>query len=176
MLNKRELLGVIESHANNIRLVSVLRVLARRGNLGESFRVAVGEDTINNNGLRKSLQLLGDTGKLTHTADQLYFTAVRSAISEAFELTKDYCANSNQTQKMEAQPWFYVFRILRNAINHNFIIKFGKYDPPRLPLEWGTITLEASMENQELSLNMLPVADALDWLECLEEFIINELH
>ena len=175
MVTKNKLLGVLESHADNIRLVNIVRVLARKGNLNESFSVAIGEDGIKKDAFHKSLHLLANVDKLTHTTEELYKTVIRAAVTESFELSRDYCEKNNQQELFETQPWFQVFRLLRNALNHNFMFEFRKFDKTLLPCRWNSITIDISLDNKELSLNVLPVTAALEWLECLEEFITNEL-
>lgn len=175
MIKKSELSGVIEAHAENIRLVNILRVLARKNDLLKNFHDVIGEEATRNPGFTKSLELLENTDKLIHTTEQLHLMAVRSAVSECYELTHDYCKKTNNYQNLQNQPWFHVIRILRNAVNHNFFIEFCKFDKTLLPLKWGKIYMDISMDNIELSHKIFLVSAALEWLEALETFINDEL-
>lgn len=175
MLEKNDLLGVIEAHAQNIRLVNILRVLTLKGNLSKSFYEIIGEEAAKSPSFIKTFQLLENTNKLIHTADQLHLLTIRSAVSECYELTRDYCKKTNNYQNLQNQPWFDVIRIIRNTMNHNFLIEFKDKDRERLPFQWKEIMIDISMENQELSYKIFPVSAALEWLEALENFITHEL-
>lgn len=175
MLEKNDLLGIIETHAQNIRLVNILRVLTFKGGLSKSFYEIIGEEAAKSPTFIKTFQLLENTDKVIHTANQLYLLSIRSVVSECYELTKSYSEKTNQFPTMEKQPWFHVIRILRNSINHDFSVKLGKWDKTLLPIEWGEILIDESMEKQELSHKIFPVSAALNWLESLETFINDEL-
>lgn len=175
MLEKNDLLGVIETHTQNIRLVNILCVLTIKGDLSKSFYESIGEEVAKNPSFIKTFQLLENTDKVIHTANQLYLLSIRSVVSECYELTKSYSEKTNQFPIMEKQSWFHVIRILRNSINHDFSVKFGKWDKTLLPIEWGGILINESMENQELSQKIFPIGSALEWLEALETFINDEL-
>lgn len=176
MLEKNDLLGVIEAHAQNIRLVNILRVLTLKGDLSKSFYEIIGEEAAKSPSFIKTFQLLENTDKVIHTVEQLYWMTVRSSVTECFELTHDYCEKTKQDSKFKNQSWFYVIRTVRNALNHNFLIEF-KYenDRKRLPIQWKEIRIDISMENQILSHKIFPVSAALEWLETLENFINDEL-
>lgn len=175
MLEKNGLLDIIEAHAQNIRLVNIVRVLTLKSDLAKSFYEIIDKEAIQNPGFTKSILLLENTDNLIHTVKQLYWMAVRTAVTECFELTRNYCIKTKQGHIMEKQTWFRVVKILRNALNHDFCINFGKYDMPLLPLEWKEIRLDISMDKQELSHKIFPESAAFEWLETLENFINDEL-
>jgi hypothetical protein len=172
---KTELTGVLEAHADSIRLASTLRVLARAADLHVSFKTVIDVSSQNQVGFQKTLQLLADRPKLLHSVDQLYLTIVRAAITETLDLTRDYCRSTGQTKILKAQPWFQIFRIFRNALNHNFLIEFKEEDQKMLPVEWSGLRIDASHEEMQLTLEILPLAKALEWLEELERFISTNI-
>ena len=175
MLEKNDLLGVIEAHAQNIRLVNIFRVLTFKGDVSKSFYEIIGEEAAKSPSFIKTFQLLENTDKVIHTANQLYLLIVRSVVTECFNITRDYCKKTKQNNKIENQLWFHIIRILRNSLNHNFFIEFRPFDKTLLPIEWGEVFIDASMENQLLSHEIFPISSALEWLETLENFITHEL-
>ena len=175
MSSKSDLLGTIAVHADSLRLASVLRVLSRNGDLLEGLRSSAGEEFMRNPAASRSLQILGDQVLCIHTADQIYRTIIRSAVSEGFELARAYCRETGQVPQLKKQLWFHVIRMIRNALNHNFKFEFRPEDKAMLPLTWGAVSIDESMNGQALSLQMFSVDSALEWLGVLEEFVENEL-
>ena len=175
MTTKIELIGVLEAHADSIRLSNTLRVLARATDLHALFNTVIDASSQNLVGFQKTLQLLADQPKLLHSVNQLYLTILSATITETLDLTRDYCRSTDQTKILKAQPWFQVFRICRNALNHNFLIEFTKEDRTMLPVEWNGVRIDASLENRQLSLGVLPLDKAMEWLEELEHFISTDL-
>ena len=169
MYTKFQILGTLDTHANNLRLASLLRVLARSSDLEVEFRKAIG--------LRRpevfepSLGLLADKPKFIDAVDQMYFAIVRTAVTEALDLTREYCETTGQSAILKRQSWFRVFRIIRNALNHNFRLEFNPTDRKLLPLTWKTICLTNAQDGKELTQKMFPVDVAIDWLTELDDFV-----
>lgn len=175
MTTKIELIGVLEAHSNSVRLSNTLRVLAHATDLHALLNTVVDASSQNLAGFQKTLSLLADQPKLLHSVNQLYLTILSATITETLDLTRDYCRSTGQTRILKAQPWFQVFRICRNALNHNFMIEFTKEDRTMLPVEWNGVRIDASLENRQLSLGILPLDKAMEWLEELERFISTDL-
>ena len=173
MLSKQELTGILEVHANNLRIANVFRVLSRGTNLASAFREIV--DSKSPIVFQPTFSLLEDRAKLTHSVDQLYFALMRTSITEALDLTREYCRLTNQVSILKEQPWFHLFRIFRNSLNHNFKLDLKKDDLKHLPLSWRTITVTESEQGRELTLNILPPEIAIDWLIEVDEFINTRL-
>lgn len=174
MVTKFTLIGTLEAHANNLRLANVLRVVARGGDLASTFKGLVGAKPATAFGT--AIAMLEDKSKLVHVSEQLYLTLLRAAISESLELARDYCRTTSQVQLLKTQPWFTVFRLLRNALDHNFRFHFKPEDLKLLPVKWQSIELTAQLEGAELTQSHLPPSAAIDWLSQLDEFISNTLN
>ena len=172
MLLKKDLIGSIGTHADSLRLASVLRLLTRGSDLAASLQSIIGASPT---ALQPSITLLGNKSKLIHSADQLYLTLVRAAVTESLDLTRDYCRKTGQIEVLKSQPWFHIFRIFRNAFNHNFKLEFGKEDLKLLPLAWNNLSIDASDNSKELTHKLLPPSAAIDWLTDLENFISSQL-
>lgn len=173
MLSKSELSSTLEAHADNLRLASVIRVLARSSDLASQFRVVV--EATRAEPLGPSLTLLKSRDKVVHVADQMYFVIVRSAVTDGVELIRDYCRRTQQMPTLKMQPWFQVFRLLRNALNHNFHFVFGPGDRAVLPATWRNITISFDLDRTELTRDILSPATAIEWLEELDSFVQREL-
>lgn len=173
MISKLALTGTLEAHSESIRLASVFRILARGHDLHSAFEAIVrGKSPA---AFQPSLQLLKNKKKLIHSIDQLYLATVRAAVTESLELTRDYCRRTEQTKNLKAQSWYTVFRLIRNALNHNFCFEFRPKDLKDLPASWNSITIEASLNGTELTQVFLPPNVAIEWLVELDEFISRGL-
>lgn len=173
MLRKTDLVGSLQVHADNLRLASVLRLLVRGTDLAATLQPII--EGAGSTAFQPSKKLLENKPKLIHSADQLYLTLVSAAVTEALELTRNYCSGTNQSEVLESQPWFHIFRIFRNALNHNFKIEFCKYDRTLLPLAWKNLSIEVGDDFRELTQELLPPNAAIDWLADLESFISSQL-
>jgi len=171
MLTKNDLIGILDVHANNLRIASVLRLLSRGSDLEAEFRKVIGQTQPA--GFQPSLLLLGDKPRFIHSVDELYRTIVRTAVTEAFELTSDYCDTTKQTALLQSQPWYHLIKIIRNALNHNFRLEFKGKVQSLLPLSWNTITISRDMEGYYLTYENFPPEVALDWL-CELGVLINK--
>ncbi len=173
MISKLTLTQSLEAHADNLRLANVFMVLGRGHDLHAAFEVLVSGKSPTAFG--PSLQILKDKKRLVHTVDQLYFAIVRTAVTECLDLTRDYCRNTKQTKTLKAQNWFTVFRLIRNALNHNFHFEFKPDDCKELPATWKSITIDIGHNKTELTQKTLPSSVAIDWLAELDEFISKNL-
>ena len=173
MRTKVVLSETLEAHSNNLRLASVFRVLARGHDLAKAFEAIVGNKSPA--AFTPSLLLLKSKTKLIHSVDQLYLAMVRTAVTESLELTRDYCRKTTQTKALKAQDWFNVFRLLRNALNHNFHFEFTPEDLKVLPATWRMVTVTAAHDGTELTQKVLPPDAAIEWLAELDHFISEGL-
>lgn len=173
MLTRPDLISILEAHANTLRLASVYRILARGSDLAAQFKTIVAAQP--SAAFEPSVALLEDRLHLVHCVDQLYLITVRAAVTESFELTKDYCTSTNQQAEFQRQQWYAVFRLIRNCLNHNFRLQFRQVDAKNLPAKWRGVEITQSHEGQALSQAILPPQAAIEWLEELDRFVSNVL-
>ena len=173
MTTKLILSETLETHSENLRLASVFRVLARGHDLHAAFTAIVTNKSAN--AFAPALALLKNKGKLVHSVDQLYLAIVRTAVTECLDLTRDYCKKTKQTKILKAQEWFTVFRLTRNAMNHNFHFEFRPDDLKELPATWRTMTINLAMDGTELTQAVLPPNTAIEWLAELDQFISTRI-
>jgi hypothetical protein len=78
--------------------------------------------------------LVHDQVAMRIASEELYDSAHRSALKDLFPLTKLYCHETNQLDRLKAQPWFQFSRILRNCFAHDMVFNFNKDEKPLLPV------------------------------------------
>jgi hypothetical protein len=169
MNSKKELLGVIGAHKDNLRLIFAFRRLVYSDSLLTTFdNMVKGKETA----FTQSLSLLlANKPKLHHTANEIYRALIRTALTESFQLTSYYCEKTKQTNLLEQQPWYYIFRSYRNAFDHNFKITFKDHERQHLPLVWSSLKITLADEGNDLTHNLPPPEKILEWISVLEEFI-----
>lgn len=173
-MTKEELLGIFRTCENNCRLVYVAMVLL-------SF-----EDTLGYyQELHKELPfppphdgiepLLKDDKALKIAVGQLYDTVHMNSVRDLFEITKQYCKNTKQEKKLTSMPWYQFWRILRNCFSHNFKFEFNDYDKEKLPVSWGGLTIDLSLEGKSLTHGNLSREKVWLFLKEIHQFIDKEL-
>ena len=100
---------------------------------------------------------------------------LRALIKESFELIKDYCGNTDQSRKFEAEPWYQFARLMRNCLSHSGRFEFSRYDKGKLPITWETRTIDAALDRQSLKLNFFGWIQAWELFEEFEDFVNNRL-
>ena len=88
--------------------------------------------------------------------------ALRNFTLDSYEALFNYCEETNQLSRMQAQSWYEFARMVRNSLTHTQHWRFRKRDLARLPVSWREKTIEASMDGQELT------ADFYDWWDGCE--------
>ena len=121
------------------------------------------------------LALLHDRKVLKHACGELYDTVHRAAFSELFETTKAYCQESDQTDRLTAQPWFQFWRIIRNCFSHDFRFQFREYDRNQLPITWSGVTLYLSLEGKPLTQGIMSRETLLAFLDEVKKFVEKDL-
>jgi len=100
---------------------------------------------------------------------------IRTLIKESFELVKNYCCETDQNPKFNAQPWYHFARMIRNCLSHNFRFEFRKYDKTLLPVTWSSRTIDASMDGKHLALKFFGYVETWELFMEYQRFVRNEL-
>lgn len=92
---------------------------------------------------------------------------VKDAITQSFEMIRDYCDDTNQVPLLRAQPWYHFTRVVRNSMSHNYTLSFRMPNGAVLPdqsLQFSDrrIELRNAMEGHELDFDILPFKYALE--------------
>jgi hypothetical protein len=175
-MTKDDLLGIFRTCHNNCKLVYASMVLFGHEDMAKFF--TAWDAKLN---LPKPypdseiLPLLYDREVLKHAFVQLYDTVHRTALTDLFEMTKDYCKETGQEAVLQQQPWYQFWRILRNCFSHDFVFTFTQYDRERLPVTWDNLTLDSFREGTQLTHGEFPREKIWVFLRQIELFIEKNL-
>lgn len=120
-------------------------------------------------------QLIDNENELKTATNELYTSAHRSAVKELFPLTKLYCHNTGQLDKLKLQPWFQFWRILRNCWSHDMKFNFNPDEKSLLPVTWSGVTIDISMNGRELKHSECSYEKIRELIEKAGEFVKNEI-
>ena len=119
--------------------------------------------------------LVDDEAALKIATEELYASSYRAAIKELLPLTKYYCHNTKQLEKLKAQPWFQFWNILRNCWSHEMKFNFNGHEKSVLPVTWSGVTVDISMNGRELKHGECSYEKIRELIEEAESFIKNDL-
>lgn len=120
-------------------------------------------------------QLVHDEKTMKIATDDLYMNAYRSALTDLFPLTKLYCHETCQLDKLKSQPWFIFWRILRNCFAHDLIFNFNSAEKGMLPVTWNGVTIDESMNKKPLTHGQMSYAKMLELLETAKRFLLTDV-
>lgn len=100
---------------------------------------------------------------------------IRALIKESFELIKDYCDDTGQSQVLKAESWYQFARMIRNCLSHNFRFEFNNYDKTLLPVSWGARTIEEGMDGAPLELKFFGYVESWELFSEFQELVRNRL-
>jgi hypothetical protein len=144
-----------------IRLIksSALETLAGRGVVIKSTGVIFDPDPSDQQGKRFEVpfdQLIESRNNtpsdFEYDLETSYKFARRALVKESFEYAKAYASASGQLGSFTSAPWYDFFRLIRNALSHDFSFHFSQADHGRLPLSWGEKTIDGSMDGVQLTI------------------------
>ncbi|MBE0547364.1 MAG: hypothetical protein IH627_06880 [Rubrivivax sp.] len=132
--------------------------------------------------LDPKLQLFPTVKRLVHdektmkiATDDLYMFAYRSALTDLFPLTKLYCHETGQLDKLKAQPWFIFWRILRNCFAHDLVFNFNPAEKALLPVKWSGVTIDESMNKKPLTHGQMSYAKMLELIQTSKSFLLRDV-
>ena len=175
-MTKHDLIGIFRTAVNNCKLVYASIMLFSHEDMSSFYKEwssaldiprAFDEDEI--------IALLSDREISKKAFSELYDTVHRAAFKELFEITKDYCQATEQLSLLQGKSWYQFWRVIRNCLSHDFKFHFNTYDLTKIPVHWGTITIDASMEGKSLTHGDISREELLSFLEEVLDFITNDL-
>ena len=174
-MTKDHLLGLYRTKLNHIQLTYASMVLWAYPDTPKFFEELHAEM----NGFPKPfpnlLALLNNDTVMRIACEELYDSAHRSAIKELFPLTKLYCRNTGQLQALKSQPWFQFWRILRNCWSHDMTFNFNPDEKAVLPITWSGVTLDISMNGQQLTHGRCSRDKLRELLETAQTYVSQNL-
>lgn len=107
------------------------------------------------------------------TIKEFYKAFRRLLFKESFEIVKAYAEAHGHTPAFKAAPWHHFSRIVRNCVSHDFHFRFNKHDLTILPLSWGGVTIDSSMNGAHLREDQLPPDLVINLLNEWGQFITD---
>lgn len=174
-MTKTHLLGVYRTELNNIQLAYASLFLWSFPDTAEIFEELY---KITDKNIPKPftgiVALVHDQIAMKIAREELYNSAYRTALKDLFPLIKRYCHDTNQLDKLKAQPWFQFWRILRNYFAHEMVFNFSKDEKPLLPISWSGITIDLSMNGKSLTHGQFTREKLYELLEVSKFFLIQD--
>lgn len=101
---------------------------------------------------------------------------MRTTIKESFERIKGYCQDTDQFDKLKAEPWYEFVRIIRNFLSHNCCFIFNKYDRQRLPVKWKDFEITEDLHGGGLGEKVFGNIETWELFQQLENFVQRRLN
>lgn len=177
-MTKDDLLGMFRTGINNCKLVYASMLLFSHEDIPEFYlkwSAALGSEIPRPFEDKEIAALLYDKTVSKIGFGALYDTVHRSALKELFEVTNNYCQQTNQLALLKSQSWYQFWRIIRNCFSHDFKFQFNVYDRTKLPVSWNGITIDSSFDGKSLTHGHISREQFLEFLDDVAEFINNEL-
>lgn len=175
MKPESELLGQYRTALNRIQLAYASLVLW-------SYPDTPGVFDAIHSAMPDHLRLFPDVERLVHdettmkiACEDLYALAYRSALTDLLPLTKTYCHETGQMDKLKAQPWFQFWRILRNCFAHDMKFNFNPAERAMLPITWSEATIDLSMNGQPLKHGQMSYAKMKELIENAQSFLLRDV-
>jgi hypothetical protein len=90
-----------------------------------------------------------------HTLGEFLRSHRRNLLKESFEVAKAYAISTAQLPGFKAVPCFTFARLIRNSVSHDLHFRFRNDVLAVLPVSYGGVTLDASLQNQPMRQNHL---------------------
>ena len=170
-----QLIGQYRTALNRIQLAYANVVLWSYPDTPDLFDIIHDATDIKLNLFPAVKQLVHDEKSLRIATDDMYMTAYRSAVTDLFPLTKLYCHETGQINKLKAQPWFGFWRILRNCFAHDLVFNFSPYEKALLPVTWAGVTIDVSMNRKPLTQGQMSYAKMLELIKTAHMFLERDV-
>ena len=174
-MTKTNLLGVYRTSMNHIQLTYASLVLWSYPDTPTFFDELYGRMEDIPKPFPNLASFLHDKAAMRIACEELYDSAHRSALNELFPLTKLYCHETGQLEKLKTQPWFQFWRILRNCFAHDMLFNFNKDEKALLPVSWSGVTLDTSMNRKPLTHGQCSREKLRELFEAAQSFVSNDV-
>ncbi len=174
-MSKDHLLGLYRTKLNHIQLTYASLVLWSYPDTPRFFEELHAEMSGFPKPFPNLQALLNDETAMRIACEELYDSAHRSAIKELFAITKLYCHQTGQLQALKSQPWFQFWRILRNCWSHDMTFHFSSDEKAVLPITWSGVTLDISMNGQQLTHGRCSRDKLRELIETAQDYVVKHL-
>jgi hypothetical protein len=105
------------------------------------------------------------------TLFEFFKAARRMLVKESFEVVKAYAKAQGVGQVLKSSSWYEFARIVRNAISHDFHFQFKTHDQTLLPVRYGGVTIDSSLDGKDMPGSILPPGLAFDLYQEFVRFV-----
>ena len=174
-LNKNDLIAQLENVKNNYFMG-----LAAISLMSESFAIKhLKQSTCNFGSYSISFHPLASllAVELDKRIAMKEFTTmlIRGLLKESYEIVKFYVETNAQADKFKSQDWFHFYRLIRNAVSHNFHFDFGKFDKTLLPISWNGRIIDITLNEKPLEIAFLGYDGIWELFSDLKKFADHRL-
>lgn len=174
-MTKSDLLGIYRTSLNHIQLTYASLVLWSYPGAPEFFEALYQEIENIPKPFPDILVFIRNEQAMRIACEELYVSAHRAALKDLFPLTKLYCNETGQLTKLKAQPWFQLWRILRNYFAHDMKFNFNPDEKALLPLTWSGVTIDASMNGKVLTHGQCSREKLREIIQAAYTFLANDV-
>ena len=134
-MNKLHILGQVQTIKNNYALaqagIALLALPDARARLHDVFSLL--HKHPETQWIRYIDYVFEDNDLLKLATREFRNAVLRNCLKELFELVKLYGQGTNQTQVIEAAPWYLLLRTVRNCLSHDMKFRFDRHQLKQLP-------------------------------------------
>jgi len=174
-MTKSQLLGIFRTKQNQIKLAYASLFLWAYPDTPGYFRALRSAITEVPDVFPDICHLLDDEVALKLACVEIYDSAHRSAINELFIFTKKYCYDTRQIDLIKSEPWFQLWRIIRNCWAHHMRFCFSAEEKAMLPISWSGVIITLEMNGKPLTHGHCSREKLRELLEEASSFISREL-
>ena len=176
-MDKLHILGQVQTIKNNYALaqagIALLALPDARARLHDVFSLL--HEHPETQGICYIDYIFEDYDLLKLATREFRNAVLRNCMKELFELVKLYGHETNQTQIIEAAPWYQFLRTVRNCLSHDMKFRFGRHQLKQLPISWSGLTIDASMQDRELPMRgLLSREKTLELIHAVIDYIKRE--
>lgn len=147
-MNKIELYNAIKNLQHNFIIGHAALLLLESPDMRkelDGFYLVFGEER------RSFNQVYADSNALDMALSEFVRASTRSIIRETWEIIWAYCKKEEALTKLiKREFWFHYFRIIRDALSHNYKIKINPRDEKLLPIRWNGLEITKDMDGKEI--------------------------
>jgi hypothetical protein len=174
-MTKNHLLGVYRTASNHIQLTYASLVFWSYPDAPAMFEQLYAHMENIPRPFPDLSSFLHEERALRVACEELYNSAHRSALKDLFPLTKLYCHETGQLEKLKSQPWFQFWRILRNCFAHDMVFNFNKDEKALLPVSWSGVTIDIGMNGKPLTHGQCSYEKMRELFDTAREFISRDV-
>jgi hypothetical protein len=177
MADLQHLLESLQTVKNNYALAQAGIALMTFPDAEERLKVAFGAvaDKEESASFNYISYVFRDDELLKLATSQLRNATLRNCLKETFEIVSIHAEQTGQLPTLKRASWYQFLRIIRNCLSHDFILTFTTADRKHLPVNWSSLTIDASMAGKHIPMRgFLTRLKALELIEEVRSYVKRE--